>query len=111
MFAKLGVAYEDQGILFISLCPGLVDTAEDGQICEYRSLSIDRVNCSLVIVSSDDLARLQAINLKFESYAPGFTASEPKASAESCLLAINRSSLEEGYGGSFLSHNGTRRWM
>lgn len=36
---------------------------------------------------------------------------DPVVSAQRCLAAIDRSSLEEGYGGSFLSHNGTRRWM
>lgn len=111
MFAKLGAAYEDQGILFISLCPGLVDTAEVSPLCEYRAVNFTRHRCSLVIVSTDDLARLQAFTLKMESYSPGFKASEPSASAESCLSAINRSSLGEGYGGTFLSHAGARRWM
>ncbi|KAK0609188.1 Short chain dehydrogenase gsfK [Lasiodiplodia hormozganensis] len=36
MFAKLAAAYEEQGILFMSLCPGLVDTTEGRTVtCEY----------------------------------------------------------------------------
>lgn len=35
-FAKLAAAYEEQGILFMSLCPGLVDTTEGRTVtCEY----------------------------------------------------------------------------
>ncbi|KAK7430946.1 hypothetical protein QQZ08_002475 [Neonectria magnoliae] len=94
LFAKLNASYEDQGILFFSICPGLVDTAEG--------------NGSL---SSDDLALLEKINAKFDRYAPGFKLSSPSESAASCLAAINRSSIEGGHGGSFLSHNGTKRWL
>ncbi|KAM0263343.1 hypothetical protein ACHAQJ_001199 [Trichoderma viride] len=94
MFAKFNAAYQDEGLLFITICPGLVDTAEGN-----------------TTLSSDDLARLQEINVKFEEYAPGFKAADPITAAESCLAAIARSSLEQGYGGSFLSHNGTRKWM
>ncbi|KAJ9132552.1 NAD(P)-binding protein [Pleurostoma richardsiae] len=94
LFAKLNAAYEDQGILFISLCPGLVATAEGEKA-----------------YSDDDLARLQGINAKFEKYAPSFRAQQPTAAASSVLAAISRSSLAGGSGGSFLSHNGTKRWM
>ena len=31
LFAKLNAAYADEGILFMSLCPGYVATAEGGQ--------------------------------------------------------------------------------
>ncbi|KPM42974.1 hypothetical protein AK830_g3545 [Neonectria ditissima] len=94
LFAKLNASYEDQGILFFSLCPGLVDTAEG--------------NADLL---NEDILLLRDINAKFDLYAPGFEPSGPLESAESCLAAIGRSSIEGGHGGSFLSHNGTRRWM
>lgn len=64
-----------------------------------------------MIVSSDDSLRLQAIMAKFNDYAPGFKAMDPVTAAESSLAAVARSSLETGHGGSFLSHNGAKRWM
>lgn len=40
MVAKLGAEYEEQGILFISLCPGLVDTTEGRSITREYPVSI-----------------------------------------------------------------------
>ncbi|KAK5169680.1 uncharacterized protein LTR77_005658 [Saxophila tyrrhenica] len=94
LFAKLGTAYEDEGILFMSLCPGLVDTA-----------------IGPPSLSEGDLLRFQNITARFEKYAPGFKATSPTDAAQKCLAAIERSSLQGGSGGSFLSHNGTKRWM
>ncbi|KAB2573318.1 Fluoren-9-ol dehydrogenase [Lasiodiplodia theobromae] len=95
MFAKLAAAYEEQGILFMSLCPGLVDTTEG----------------RTVTLPSEDAERQQRIGAKMEKYAPGFAAADPLSAAERCLAAIERSTLSGGYSGSFLSHNGTRKWM
>ncbi|BCS28603.1 uncharacterized protein APUU_70173A [Aspergillus puulaauensis] len=92
--AMFAAAYADQGILFASICPGRVDTAEPG-----------------ATVSSDDLAQLAKYGPKFELYSPGFQPMSPGDAAKSVLAAIERSSLAGGYSGSFLSHNGTKRWM
>ena len=62
-------------------------------------------------VSDENLGRLKDVNVRFERYAPGFRAMEPAVAAEKSLAAIERSSLEKGFRGSFLSHNGTKRWM
>lgn len=62
-------------------------------------------------MSGDDLAQLAKYGPKFELYSPGFKPSSPEAAAKSVLAAIERSSLAGGYSGSFLSHNGTKRWM
>ncbi|KAL6824623.1 hypothetical protein J3E69DRAFT_381500 [Trichoderma sp. SZMC 28015] len=94
MFAKFNAAYQDEGLLFFTICPGLVDAAEGD-----------------ATLSSDDSLRLQAIMAKFNDYAPGFKSMDPVTAAESSLAAVARSSLETGHGGSFLSHNGTKRWM
>jgi hypothetical protein len=57
------------------------------------------------------MAGLQVLLGKFKTYAPHFEGpSTPDASAASVLAAIDRSSLEGGQGGIFISHNGTKRW-
>jgi NAD(P)-dependent dehydrogenase (short-subunit alcohol dehydrogenase family) len=48
LFAKLNAAYGDEGILFMSLCPGLVATAEDEKTCKCL-----RTHKSLVISEAD----------------------------------------------------------
>ena len=63
-------------------------------------------------LSEDEMARLQDMNSKLGNYAsPDFRPMEPHESAVACLSAIRRSSLAAGFGGTLLSHNGTKRWM
>ncbi|KAJ5362428.1 hypothetical protein N7541_003272 [Penicillium brevicompactum] len=92
--AKFAAAYAHQGILFASICPGRIDTAEPG-----------------TTLTSDDMAQLEKYGPKFEQYAPGYKPMSPEEAAKNVLAAIHRSSLAGGYSGSFLSHNGTKRWM
>ncbi|RWA05878.1 hypothetical protein EKO27_g9225 [Xylaria grammica] len=93
-FAKLSAAYKDQGILFMSLCPGVVNTQET----EPK-------------LSDDELKVFQVVNEKFTAYAPNFCPLQPVESAQRCLAAIDQSSLAKGHGGSFRSQNGTGRWL
>lgn len=37
MFAKFNAAYQDEGLLFFTICPGLVDTAEGDATCMIQS--------------------------------------------------------------------------
>ena len=63
-------------------------------------------------MAKEDLERLQDLMVKFQAYAaPGFKPKLPEEVAVACLAAIERSSLAAGSGGSFLSHNGTKRWI
>ncbi|KAL2827748.1 NAD(P)-binding protein [Aspergillus cavernicola] len=95
LMAKLNASYADSGILFMSLCPGRVDTLE-GDIPE---------------LTQADLTRLQGILAKFQENADGkYVASAPEDGARNVLAAIDRQSLAGGFGGSFLSHNGTTKW-
>ncbi|GAW22630.1 hypothetical protein ANO14919_121720 [Xylariales sp. No.14919] len=93
-FAKLSAAYKDQGILFMSLCPGVVNTQET----EPK-------------LSDGELKVFQVVNEKFTAYAPNFRPLQPVESAQRCLAAIDRSSLAKGHGGSFKSQNGRGRWL
>ena len=111
MFAKLNASYQDEGIIFMSLCAGLVDTAESPESSGLSTDAAEGRMANLEVASDNDLSLLKAINAKFEKYAPGFQAMQPAVAARSCLAAIDRSTLELGLGGSFLSHNGTKRWM
>ncbi|KAK8097755.1 uncharacterized protein PG998_013241 [Apiospora kogelbergensis] len=95
LVAKFQAGYGDQGILFFSICPGLVDT--------------DATRAS---PTEENLARLAKIAALFqEKGVVGGPPMDPMVAARRSLAAIDRLSLEGGYGGSLLSHNGTRRWM
>ncbi|KAI3201025.1 hypothetical protein DTO027I6_6128 [Penicillium roqueforti] len=95
LIAKLNASYADDGVLFMSLCPGRVDTIE-GDMPE---------------LSQENINRLQGILAKFHKNTDGkYAAAAPEDAAKSVLAAIARQSLADGFGGSFLSHNGTKKW-
>lgn len=94
--AKFSAQYKKDGVLFLSLSPGFVDTG----------------NNDLSQLSPEQLAGLQAMMESFQKYAPDFKGPiTPQQSAEAVLGVIEKSSLSEGYGGAFLSHLGTKQWL
>lgn len=47
----------------------------------------------------------------FNEYAPGVALATPEDSVNDVLKVIYDSSLENGRGGEFISHLGTKRWL
>ncbi|PYI17217.1 NAD(P)-binding protein [Aspergillus japonicus CBS 114.51] len=95
LIAKLNAAYAGEGILFMSICPGRVDTLE-GPMPELQE---------------PILSRVKGIEAKFEAYIGAkVVPMRPEDAAKSVLAAVDRQSLAGGFGGSFWSHNGTKRW-
>ncbi|PYI27963.1 NAD(P)-binding protein [Aspergillus indologenus CBS 114.80] len=95
LIAKLNAAYAGEGILFMLICPGRVDTLE-GPMPELQE---------------PILSRVKGIEAKFEAYIGAkVVAMRPEDAARSVLAAVDRQSLAGGFGGSFWSHNGTKRW-
>ncbi|KAK8852252.1 NAD(P)-binding protein [Apiospora arundinis] len=95
LVAKFQASYRDQGILFLSLCPGAVDT-----------------DANRPDPTEENMALLGKVGAVFQKH--GISMPPPvdsMKSAKQCLAAIDRSSLETGYGGSFLSFNGTKKWL
>jgi hypothetical protein len=53
-----------------------------------------------------------AIFGKFNEYEPSFTGeSKPEDAIKDVLSVIEKSSVEAGDGGSFVSHFGNKRWL
>lgn len=49
---------------------------------------------------------------KFAAYAPHFTAPDtPQESVNTMLKLFERSSIENGNGGTFVSHLGNKQWL
>ncbi|KAL2413153.1 Short chain dehydrogenase virK [Exophiala dermatitidis] len=98
LVAKLAATYEGEGILFISLCPGMVMTTAAENAAKYED--------------PDLLTRMQDIYSKMSAYSSSLQPpSAPEDAARKVLDAIERSSLESGSSGSFLSHNGTKKFL
>ncbi|UNI17469.1 hypothetical protein JDV02_003810 [Purpureocillium takamizusanense] len=92
--AKYSAQCKQEGILFMSISPGLVETGQAAH------------------ATDEQLEKVAVMGRKFATYAPHFTG--PISPAES-VASINRvivsSSIEGGSGGSFVSHLGTRQWL
>ncbi|KAE9373307.1 NAD(P)-binding protein [Stipitochalara longipes BDJ] len=94
--AKYNATYKEEGILFMAICPGSVDTAEQSREAPKE----------------EDAARLQALFSKLLRYAPDFKGPVSAEDAVADIMrVVNNASLESGNGGSSVSHFGTKRWL
>ncbi|KAI0200563.1 NAD(P)-binding protein [Astrocystis sublimbata] len=92
---KFHAEYADQGVLFLNICPGVVDTGVYGGATE------------------DDMKAIMKQGAQFQAYSPGFKGPKsPAESVQAILKQVKLASLEGGYGGLFISHNGRgEKWV
>lgn len=84
---------KQEGVLFFSMSPGLVDTSEGKPISE------------------EERAGGEAMGKQFAEYAPDFrSAITPKQSVEMQLAVIEKATVED-FGGAFVSHFGNQQWL
>ncbi|KAK4060850.1 transcriptional regulator family: Fungal Specific TF [Trichoderma aggressivum f. europaeum] len=92
--AKYSAQYSSQGVLFMSISPGVVDTGHTDNL------------------TPDQLQSLTKTGLKFAAYAPHFKGPiSPEESVRHVLSVIDKSSVAGGNGGSFVSHFGNKQWI
>ncbi|KAK2056288.1 short chain dehydrogenase [Colletotrichum caudatum] len=92
--SKFHAQYAEDGVLFMGICPGVVETGHNDNL------------------SQDQLESAVRMAAKFEQYAPG--GSQPRAPEDSVadvMKVIYDSSLENGRGGAYISHLGSKRWL
>ncbi|KAF5000077.1 hypothetical protein FDECE_11297 [Fusarium decemcellulare] len=92
--AKFGSEHGKDGILFLAICPGMVDTGVfDGATEEQKKT-------------------LGVLMSKFQQYSPEFAGpATPEQAAKDVLSVAHKATLADGYGGAFVSHFGTKRWL
>ncbi|KAH7219738.1 hypothetical protein DER44DRAFT_805586 [Fusarium oxysporum] len=92
--AKFAARYAKEEILFMSICPGSVDSGFEGELTEEQK---------------EKVAKLGS---KFVNYDPHFTGpSTPLDSAKAVLKVMNEASLEKGSSGALVSKFGNKQWM
>jgi NAD(P)-dependent dehydrogenase (short-subunit alcohol dehydrogenase family) len=92
--AKFNAIYKKDGVLFLSISPGLVDVGSYGEMAPEK------------------VEALGSMLAKFKTYSPDFAGpSQPEDAAKSVLSVIETSSLAQGHGGAFLSHFGNKQWI
>ncbi|KAF5679184.1 protoporphyrinogen oxidase [Fusarium heterosporum] len=94
MTAKFAANYAKDGVLFMSICPGSVDSGFEGEMTEAQTQKA-----------------VQLAN-KFVNYASNHMGpSSPEDSAKAVLSVMHEASLENGSSGAFVSRFGNRQWM
>ncbi|KAK5958765.1 hypothetical protein OHC33_000608 [Knufia fluminis] len=92
--AKYSAEFRKEGILFLSLSPGFVQTGQ------YEN------------ATEEQLRSVQAMGAKFAQYAPDFKGPiTPEESIKAMMSVIEGASIEKGDGGAFLSHHGNKHWL
>ncbi|KAK4167854.1 hypothetical protein QBC43DRAFT_297119 [Cladorrhinum sp. PSN259] len=94
LVAKYSAQYKNDGVLFLSICPGMVEVGH------YKD------------ATPEQAAALGGITQKFLQYAPNFSGpSTPDQSVQDIRKVIDEASIEKGLGGDFISHLGGKRWL
>ncbi|KIA75404.1 hypothetical protein HK57_00123 [Aspergillus ustus] len=93
--AKFSAEYRKEGILFLGLSPGLVNT--NGK---YDNPTPEQIEGAKTMIQ------------QFATYSPGFTGPiTPEESVGHLLDTIYRADINKGYAGAFLSHYGNKQWL
>lgn len=110
LVAKYNVAYGSQGILFMSISPGFVDTSE-GKSSKLSFRLHSQIVCLHLPGSPEELKLLAPMVEAFKKYNPAFTGPiTPQQSVENVMKLAARATIED-YGGSFVSHHGDKNWL
>ncbi|GAB1317990.1 hypothetical protein MFIFM68171_08200 [Madurella fahalii] len=92
--AKFSAQYRKDGILFMSICPGVVEAGH------YAN------------ANPEQQRKLEDVFAKFTKYAPHFTGpARPEDAVRDVISVWDRASVENGDGGSFVSHQGNKQWL
>ncbi|PLB49744.1 NAD(P)-binding protein [Aspergillus steynii IBT 23096] len=92
--AKFSAQYAKDGVLFMSICPGMVETGHFAKANEEQMKGLMRMLGS------------------FKEYAPYIEGpATPEESVKDVLYVMDNASVEKGHGGSFLSHHGNKQWL
>ncbi|KAK4223283.1 hypothetical protein QBC38DRAFT_487996 [Podospora fimiseda] len=92
--AKFNAEYKKDGILFLSISPGLVEVGR------YVNVTPEQMNGMMGFVG------------KLSEYAPHFKGPiTPEESVKAVRSVWEKASIEDGYGGGFISHLGNKQWV
>ncbi|KAF2258793.1 putative short chain dehydrogenase [Lojkania enalia] len=91
--SKFHAQYKKDGILFMGICPGMVDVGH------------------FTSATPEQMEGLQGMLKRFSVYAPNFKGPDtPYDSIKAVMKVVNNSTVEKD-GGAFLSHFGNKQWI
>ena len=126
--AKFNAQYKKDGVLFLSICPGMVDVGSlnlsertnnpflphwfSPSIVPFMKTLVDQADKFSHPVNPHQLAGLQSLMGKFMTYAPHFKGpATPEYAVGAVSKVWENASVEKGDGGAFVSHLGNKQWL
>ncbi|KAK7906570.1 hypothetical protein PG985_016307 [Apiospora marii] len=117
--AKFAAQYRGDGVLFLGVCPGVVDTGQFNDRKYLLALQRGKTNESfadrhrhLPAVTPEEMAKFAPMLQKWQAYAPDFKGPvSPDAAVTDVLAVIDKCSVENGDSGANLSHFGNKQWL
>ncbi|KAG4258840.1 hypothetical protein FPRO04_13979 [Fusarium proliferatum] len=92
--AKFNAQYKKKGVLFMSVCPGMVDVGQFNH------------------ATPQQMEAMGGMMAKFKEYAPHFTGPATAEAAVKDMRAVwENATIEGGYGGAYLSQFGNKQWL
>ena len=116
VIAKFSAQYKKQGVLFLAVCPGMVEVGhyDKGMDSPFSVSFSEKYLLTLfcVLATEQDKAKLGETVAKFKQYSPSFKGPITTEESVTCVRkVIDEASIEKGNGGDFLSHFGTKQWL
>lgn len=121
--AKFHAEYAKDGVLFMSISPGFVDTGHlDTTKCKpggrltfnscFACITAVELTWAWRTVTEEQQKGLASMAAQFQKYAPHFKGPiTPEESVKQVISVYEKASLANGDGGSFVSHFGTKQWL
>jgi NAD(P)-dependent dehydrogenase (short-subunit alcohol dehydrogenase family) len=113
--AKYNALYNKEGVLFLAVSPGYVATERNNGMPADEIIILMHVLTKPLLSgqpNAEDADKVAVLVQKFVEYAPHFKAPlTPEESVTAVLSVMNNASIENGDGGAFISHLGTKQWL
>ncbi|KAI5854503.1 hypothetical protein GGS23DRAFT_474836 [Durotheca rogersii] len=91
--AKFSAQYKKDGVLFLSVCPGMVEVGHYSNLTPHQAKALGEVGS------------------KFKEYAPDFAGPSTPEQAVRDVRKVWENATAEKDGGAFLSHFGNKQWL
>lgn len=114
--AKFNAQYKKDGVLFMSISPGLVEVGRYAD-CTYpflpsRLQHLDIFIDAIPTATPEEIQGLTGFMGKLVTYAPHFKGPiTPEESVRHVRSTWEKASIEGGFGGAFVSHLGNKQWV
>lgn len=111
--AKFSAQYKQDGVLFLAICPGMVEVGHYKNCKFLHPIHAEMRNgLTFIAATEEQLQGLGGLMAKFAEYAPNFKGPDtPEQSVTAIRSVIENASIEKGNGGDFLSHFGNKQWL